>query len=142
MSRVLITVVGPRRRANLAVPFECPINDLMSGLVERCGEDTNGHNGDGGGREWAISRSDARLLPPDRSLQDCGITDGAILYLRPASVGDSQPLDVPAVDGGRAPSRAWTRSVLPERPPLRARLSQVAHAVLSSGSAAPIAMAR
>src|SRR5205807_6489460 len=92
MSRVLITVVGPRRRANLAVPFDCPINDLMSGLVERCGEDTNGHNGDGGGREWAISRSDARLLPPDRSLQDCGITDGAILYLRPASVGDSQPL--------------------------------------------------
>ncbi len=112
MRRVLITVVGPRRRVNLAVPAEPPLGELMVTLVEKCGEQA-----DADGRSWQVSHSTMGRLPLGRSLRDCGVLDGSILYLAadPAAPGQGagsdrfhSPLDL-------------TRALLPRRLGLRQR---------------------
>src|SRR5215471_9427193 len=83
MRRVLITVVGPDRRASVAVSASAPIRRLISDLVARCGAEANSGRG-----PWILARSDAQL-PLDRSLEECHVTDGTVLYLRTLADGST-----------------------------------------------------
>ena len=158
MRRVLITVVGPDRRASVAVSATVPIRRLIGDLLVRCGPEAG--NGRG---PWVLARSEAQL-PLDRTLEDCEVTDGTVLYLRTLADG-STSTDGPgsrAADGlpGDSGHGAWNaareprgmpggltendaaggnepwRAGLPERPGLAARLSSLAGAVLNSRRAA------
>jgi len=149
MRRVLITVVGPDRRASVAVSASVPIRRLISDLVACCGPEAGSGRG-----PWILARSDAQL-PLDRSLEECQVTDGTVLYLRTLAdgstsdglLGDSgqdawgdarEPQGVlwgPA-ENHAAGGNEWWRAGLPERPGLAARLASLADAVLNSGQAA------
>ena len=128
MRRVLITVVGPDRRMSVAVSASVPIRRLLSDLVARCSPEAG--NGRG---PWVLARSDA-MLPLDRSLEECEVTDGTVLYLRTlADSSASVQRGLTEDDASRA--ERW-RAGLPERPGLAARLSSLAGAVLNSRRAA------
>jgi len=158
MRRVLITVVGPERRVNVAVLASVPIRRLMGDLVARCGPEAgNGHG------PWFLARSDTRL-PLERSLEECEVKDGTVLYLKTLADGSEsgagpespRPDGVPGDSGQdvRSESREprgpqwgpdadeaarqdeWWRAGLPERPGLAARVARVAGAVLNSAEAA------
>lgn len=161
MRRVLITVVGPERRANVAVSASVPIRRLMGDLVARCGPEAgNGHGA------WVLARSDT-TVPLERSLEECEVKDGTVLYLRPLADGsvsgagpespspDGVPGDSgqdawnesielrepqwgPAEEDEAASPHEWWRAGLPERPGLSARLATLAGAVLNSGQAAVV----
>ena len=126
MRRVVVTVVGSRRRVNLALPAEPPIRDLVTSLVERCGESASSAAGGGRPRTWVLATSDTRELPAERSLDDCGVHDGAIVYLRTTTAA---PQGNPPDRG--APSR---RSPLPKRLGLPGRVFSAAAAL--AGNAA------
>jgi MinD-like ATPase involved in chromosome partitioning or flagellar assembly len=146
MERTLITVVGPRRRANLAVPSQSPIRDLLGGLAERCGEPVE-NGGNGRGWAWSIVGADSVELPADRSLAECGIVDGAVVYLRGiAPDGGTSVADAraawPAVDGPpglpaggvttiAGPAEAARASPLPDRVAIGGRLLAAAGALVT-----------
>jgi hypothetical protein len=79
MQTVLITIISPARRIDLKLPSEVPMGDLLPKILEMCGL-----------RQVRIDPTLWRLvipkrnlaLPPARSLRDCGVVDGAILYLQ------------------------------------------------------------
>lgn len=128
MRRVLITVVGPDRRMSVAVSASVPIRRLLGDLVVRCGPEAG--NGRG---PWVLARSDA-MLPLDRSLEECDVTDGTVLYLRTlADSSASVQRGLTEDDASRA--ERW-RAGLPERPGLAARLAGLAGAVLNTGQTA------
>lgn len=128
MRRVVVTVVGSRRRVNLALPAEPPIRDLVTSLVERCGETTSGAAGGDGPRTWVLATSDTRELPAERSLDDCGVHDGAIVYLRTTTV---------AAHGTPRDRRASSsRSPLPQRLGLPGRLFTAAAAFAGNAGSA------
>lgn len=79
MQTVFITIISPTQRLDLKLPSEVPSADLLPKLLELCGP-----------RQVRIDPTLWRLvipnrnmaLPPTRSLRECGIVDGAILYLQ------------------------------------------------------------
>jgi MinD-like ATPase involved in chromosome partitioning or flagellar assembly len=121
MQRVLITVVGTRKRVNLAVPSEPPIAELLSTLVDKCGESADRTS-------WSVAHSSSGTLPLDRSLHDCGVTDGAILYLAAGTSAGGDPMRV-----NRFHSLSdLTRALLPHRPSVWTRLDTVLHETFPS----------
>src|SRR5262245_49837960 len=129
MRRVLITVVGPERRVSVAVSASVPIRRLIGDLLVRCGPEAG--NGRG---PWVLARSDANL-PLDRTLQECEVTDGTVLYLRTLADGSASAQRGLTEDIEAGRSEQW-RAGLPERPGLAVRLASLAGAVLNSGQVA------
>ena len=84
MSTLLITIDGPREKVDLAVPGGIPIEELMPVILEMTGSDSGDSASDG----WTIARPDGELLPAERTLSDCGVSDGAVLALRPPEGAD------------------------------------------------------
>ena len=131
MRRVLVTVVGPDRRVSVAVSASVPIRRLIGDLVERCGPETgNGHG------PWVLARSDANL-PLDRSLEECGVTDGTVLYLKTLADGSASVQQEVTENDAAGRKEQW-RAGLPERPGLAFRLASLAGAVLNSSQAATV----
>src|SRR5262249_45180741 len=104
---------GAERRANVAVSASVPIRRLMGDLVARCGPEA------GNGHPWVLARSDT-TLPLERSLEDCEVKDGTVLYLRPLADGSVsgagreslRPDGVPGDSG----QDAWSESREPRGP--------------------------
>src|SRR4051794_17422393 len=79
MQTVLLTIVSPARRIDLRLPSEVPLADLFPKIFALCGP-----------RQARVDLAQWRLvvpnkniaLPPARSLRDCGVVDGAILFLQ------------------------------------------------------------
>jgi len=73
-----ITVVGERRRADLAVPAAAPIASYVTALARVCGQ--------GGDpvllSAWSLGPAIGSPFAPERSLGELGILDGSVLYLR------------------------------------------------------------
>jgi MinD-like ATPase involved in chromosome partitioning or flagellar assembly len=114
MPVVLVTVVGPADRADLAVPADQPVQALLDPLVRAVGHRMEGTGGLGhhaadllamgrvveeplaaGGRpegprapssRWSLGPPGGEPLPLDKSLSASGIGDGAVLVL-----GDGGP---------------------------------------------------
>jgi type VII secretion integral membrane protein EccD len=75
--RSRVTVIGGRRRLDLAVPAAAPVGEYAPRLAELCGEQQGGPLP----RAWSLQVAGAAPLPIDASLADSGVTDGQILYL-------------------------------------------------------------
>jgi S-DNA-T family DNA segregation ATPase FtsK/SpoIIIE len=99
MARVVITVVAPGRRVDLAVADETPVAALLPVVLDLCAADPSG--------PWTLAPKGAGALDPDRTLGASGVLHGSILLLqRPAAA-------VPAV----APGRSGPPSPAPQPPP-------------------------
>src|SRR5919199_1721647 len=85
-----VTVVGSRRRVDLALPGELPVAELLWELVDLLEEPEGGR---GTGR-WGLVRMGGRELDGELGLGAQGVVDGALLFLRDLS----RPAAPPVVD--------------------------------------------
>lgn len=100
-----VTVVGSRRRLDVELPGEIPVAELIGDIVDMLGEAD-----DEVPANWSLMRVGGRVLDPERSLGDLGVTSGTMLFLRdsarpaaPAEIDDFSEQVAVAVDaqGGR-----------------------------------------
>ena len=80
-ARSRVTVVGTRRRVDVAVPTTAPIGEYVAQLAELCGQDRPHPLP----ASWSLARAGAPVLPLDASLAAQGVLDGEVLYLRDAA---------------------------------------------------------
>lgn len=86
-----VTVTGPQRWADLALPATVPVATLLPRIIEVCApEDEDGEPAD-----WSISTVDGGPVSPEEPLERAGVLDGDVLVLtreaapgRPAHVDD------------------------------------------------------
>ena len=86
-----VTVTGPERWADLALPGTVPVATLMPRIIEVCAPEEEGVEPAG----WALSTLDGAPVHPDEPLENAGVHDGDVLVLdrrtarsRPAHVDD------------------------------------------------------
>lgn len=81
-----VTVLGPGRRTDLAVPAAAPLTMLLPELVRRCA----GAADNTSASAWVLARVGGEPLPPDQSLAASGVLDGEVLCLaHPATMSPS-----------------------------------------------------
>ncbi|MFE9191947.1 EsaB/YukD family protein [Micromonospora sp. NPDC007208] len=85
-----ITVVGQLRRVDIAVPSTAPIGEYAPQLAELCGQ----AEPDVMPAAWSLAGVDGQAYPLDASLQDLGVVDGQVLYLRDVT---REPGEAPVV---------------------------------------------
>jgi type VII secretion integral membrane protein EccD len=76
-----ITVVGPRRRVDIALPAHVPFADLFSAIAGLSRLDASDLNRAPGG--WALQRLGQRPFGPSDTPASAGLLDGELIYLRP-----------------------------------------------------------
>lgn len=80
METVFVTLVSPARRIDLKLPAEVPVGELLPKVLELCGPRL--FSLQAMQTQWHLVLPDKGVaLPPARSLQECGIVDGAVLFL-------------------------------------------------------------
>ncbi len=84
-----VTIVTPHTRADLALPTEATIAELIPQLISLVGVDIEDPTASSGG--WVLSQLGADPYDPGRSVSGSGIRDGDTLYLSPRSA-QMQPL--------------------------------------------------
>lgn len=76
-----VTIASPRRRADVALPEDAVVAELLPGLLRVSGDDladeSQGHGG------WALRRADGTMVDNGRSLSVQEIRDGDVLHLVP-----------------------------------------------------------
>jgi hypothetical protein len=109
-----VTVVGQRRRVDLAVPAKAAIAEYVMQVAGLCGELDDGDADDGAPLPpaWSLALTESGPLPPGSSLEAAGVLDGQVLYLRDVAGAAAGPIvtDIneaiaAAADGSRW---AWT----------------------------------
>jgi len=85
-----ITVVGARRRVDVAVPSWTPIGEYATRLATICGQEQS----DVMPPVWSLAAAGAVPFPVDTSLADAGVVDGQVLYLKDTA---REPADAPVV---------------------------------------------
>ncbi|WP_405395392.1 type VII secretion integral membrane protein EccD [Microbispora hainanensis] len=75
-----VTVVAPRKKADLALPSDIPLPHVMPGLLRAVGE-VGGEAAAAPG--WVLQRLGGPPLDLGQSLGALGVLDGEVLYLRP-----------------------------------------------------------
>jgi type VII secretion integral membrane protein EccD len=90
-ARSRITVVGGRRRVDVAVPSAAPIGEYVDGLADLCGQTRHGVMPPA----WSLATAAAPPLPLGASLAEAGVADGQVLYLKDIS---RDPGSTPVVD--------------------------------------------
>jgi type VII secretion integral membrane protein EccD len=83
--RCRITVVGARRRVDLAVPAHAPIAEYVPELTRLCGQETD----ETFPSSWSLALPGARPFPLGVSLLEAQVVDGATLYLRDVAEGET-----------------------------------------------------
>jgi WXG100 protein secretion system (Wss), protein YukD len=81
MRTVLVTVDTPRQRADLELPAEAPVGDLLPLLLDALILAATPHTAEAA-NAWMLRTSDGAPLHPARSLIDGGIVDGMRLVLQ------------------------------------------------------------
>ncbi|MFD6948745.1 type VII secretion integral membrane protein EccD [Nocardiopsis sp. TSRI0078] len=86
-----VTVTGPERWADLALPGTVPVATLMPRIIEVCASEEEGTEP----AAWTLSTMDGAPVHPDEPLESAGVYDGDVLVLdrrtarsRPAHVDD------------------------------------------------------
>lgn len=92
--RCRVTVVGDRRRVDLALPAQAPIAEYAPRLAALCGQPES----EAMPPVWSLAESGGSLLAPGDSLAGAGIVDGATLYLRDHRDGEWGELTVTDLD--------------------------------------------
>lgn len=77
-----VTVRGPGRQLDIALPDHAPLAELLPELLRRAGEGLADQGERHGG--WALRRADGTPLVLGQPLSGQGVPDGATLYLVPA----------------------------------------------------------
>ncbi|MER7129965.1 type VII secretion integral membrane protein EccD [Streptosporangium saharense] len=75
-----VTIVAPRRKADLALPADIPLPHVLPGLLRAMGE-VGGESASAPG--WVLQRPGGTPLDIGQSLGALGVLDGEVLYLRP-----------------------------------------------------------
>ncbi|MEV0591875.1 type VII secretion integral membrane protein EccD [Nonomuraea cavernae] len=75
-----MTIVAPRKRADLALPVDIPMPHVLPGLLRAVGE-VGGESAAAPG--WVLQRLGGPPLDLGQSLAALGVLDGEVLYLRP-----------------------------------------------------------
>ncbi|MFE7751937.1 type VII secretion integral membrane protein EccD [Streptomyces sp. NPDC057428] len=118
--RCHVTVVGARRRVDLTVPAEAAIAEYTPTLLKLVGQVEFDEIFP---PVWSLALPGAVPFAPDTSLRECGVADGATLYLSDVAAGEfDEPVvtdleeTVGQADGGISAwgrrSRAYTTLVL------------------------------
>jgi hypothetical protein len=90
MQTVLITLVGPEHRIDLKLPAEVAVGDLLPKLLELCGPRLADPQTELS--QWRLVLPTRGLtLPHNRSLRDCVVVDGTVLYLQNSTSFVAQP---------------------------------------------------
>jgi hypothetical protein len=112
--RSRVTVIGARRRVDVALPRAAPIGEYSAGLASMCGQHRSGVLPPA----WSLALAGAAPLPPTASLAESGVVDGAVLYLcdvaRDPQV-DATIEDIPELIGEEAESqrgKSWPRALV------------------------------
>jgi type VII secretion integral membrane protein EccD len=84
--RIRVSVLGGRTQLDIALPLDVPVSgfvpDLARLVSSRGGERGDGSTGDERRTFWVLSRFDTgKVLSPERTLRDAGVTDGEQLRL-------------------------------------------------------------
>jgi type VII secretion integral membrane protein EccD len=86
-----VTIVGPRRELEIAIPADVPLAYLLPSLLRRCDPELADEGATHGG--WVLQRLGDPPLDIGRSASELGIKHGEMLHLRPGQ--DALPaLDV------------------------------------------------
>ena len=97
-----LTVLTPGSRADVALPVDVPVADLVPMLMELLGE-----QGDPARPvPWRLTGADRRRAAPGATLDDIGVLDGELLRLGPAAPPPPAPVFDDPVDALAALSRA------------------------------------
>ena len=133
MSNVLVTVVGPAGRRDLALPSEAAVGELLPRLADLL----NGEAAAEGG--WTLAPAAGVPLPVETSLAASGVLDGTVLYLAPRHGRPAPSADAPAppADDGLGPAER-TAALLPAKPSTPHRLAAAARAFVRGPSAPSI----
>jgi MinD-like ATPase involved in chromosome partitioning or flagellar assembly len=126
MNTCAVTIAGPDRRVDLVVSTETPISDLIPTFVELSLDEAPVQNGRA--PVWTVTPPGQQPLPLDRTLGECGISDGAVLTLteiRSQAAAPPKPAEVERrpVAAGRGTPSERTRAALPEELSTGQRLS-------------------
>jgi len=78
-----VTVVGDRRRVDLALPAGDPIAEYVPQLVRMCGQPLD----DTLPAAWSLALVGHPVLRPEQSLGEAGVVDGQVLHLRDIADG-------------------------------------------------------
>jgi MinD-like ATPase involved in chromosome partitioning or flagellar assembly len=121
-----VTIVGPSGGRDLKLPAEAPLSRLLPSVLEAVGAATDEPKDEA---PWRLARSASGedQLAPYSSLAECGVIDGATLYLSrgtPSTDGRRPPAAPVAAHGRRT-------SAEPPRYGLHRRLARTVGAFLS-----------
>ena len=95
MNTCAVTIAGPDRRVDLVVSTETPIADLIPTFVELSMDEAPA--GNGRAPVWTVTPPGQQPLPLDRTLGQCGVSDGAVLTLteiRSQAMAPPRPAEV------------------------------------------------
>jgi MinD-like ATPase involved in chromosome partitioning or flagellar assembly len=149
VDKMIVTVVGPDRRAEVALPVGAPIGDLLPGLAEICTRgDAGSENLAQDGQFWAIARQGGEILPATSSLADCGVLEGEVLELRgfAQTVTEAAQSAPPSASGGpaadgrppvAAPSPEEATAAATTDPPASSGLAAASSVLAGPAAAAP-----
>lgn len=79
-----VTVIGPRRRVDIALPTHVPFADLFPTVARFCGLDTDDLVKEPGG--WVLQRLGQPPFGLSATPASEGLYDGELIYLRPKSI--------------------------------------------------------
>ncbi|SFF46313.1 type VII secretion integral membrane protein EccD [Actinacidiphila alni] len=106
--RCRVTVVGERRRVDLALPAQAPIAEYVPRLASMCGQSES----EAMPAVWSLAEPGGPSLALDDSLAAAGIVDGATLYLldqRAAELGELTVTDLDEqIAGAQEDSGLWS----------------------------------
>lgn len=89
-----VTVTGPGRWADLALPSGVPVASLLPQVLRVCSPETEGTEPAG----WALTTVDGEVVAPEGTLAAAGVLDGDVLLLR-RDVRRIQPAHIDDVRG-------------------------------------------
>jgi MinD-like ATPase involved in chromosome partitioning or flagellar assembly len=131
MSTVVVTVVGPAGRRDLALPSEASVGELVPRLADLLNGDTRTAQND-----WTLAPAAGSPLPLEASLAASGVLDGSVLYLAPRNTKPAGAADLsgPPTDDGLGPAER-TAALLPAEPSKAHRLAAAARAFVGRRNA-------
>jgi type VII secretion integral membrane protein EccD len=81
--------VGPARRADLTLPADVPVAELLPQLVQLLNGEPRAASAP---RRWLLTRIGGETLDPERSLDEHAVVDGAMVFLRDGSPPPPEPV--------------------------------------------------
>ena len=114
-----VSIRSARTEAELALPADRALSELLPALAEAMGEDPCA-------QELHLIRPDGTVVDSAKSLAQCGVRDGDMLFLAPAD----GPAPYPGIDVGSVLARVAERT--DQRPPALGSTSTILTAVWSA----------